>query len=174
MKLLKRISLFLLSLTALFFIIGLFAPKTFIGKVEIIIDKPNQEVFNYVKHLKNQDNFGIWNLKESDIKKDFFGEDGTIGFIYEWEGTKSSTRKGKQVIANIVEGEKIESLIYLNDSPDFTISQISTYIISDNQSKVEWVILGKMPYPSNVLGIFTHINKDLQEGLDKLKKELEK
>lgn len=52
----------------------------------IIINKPKQEIFNYVKSLMNQENFSKWVMTDPDMKKSFKGTDGTVGFCYAWDG----------------------------------------------------------------------------------------
>lgn len=59
MKVLKKIGIGLIALIALVFIVGLFVKKEYGVEREIIINKPKAEVFNYIKYLKNQDNYSV-------------------------------------------------------------------------------------------------------------------
>ena len=45
----------LLVIITVLLIIGLFTTETYLIEREIDINKPGQEVFNYISHLKNQD-----------------------------------------------------------------------------------------------------------------------
>src|SRR3546814_200070 len=99
MKVIKRILLGILALVVLVLVLALFAPKKFEAGSEIEINRPKQEVFEYVKYLKNQENFGAWYKMDPEAKRSYSGTDGTVGFTMEWDGEKIGT--GKQVITNI-------------------------------------------------------------------------
>ena len=53
-----------------------------------------------------------------------------------------------------------------------------TEAVSENQTKVKWGFIGRMPYPMNVMQLFMDlpgmIGNDLQTGLNNLKGILEK
>ena len=90
---LKKILIFVLVLIALPFVIAIFTKKDYGVEKEIIINKPNQEVFDYLKFLKNQDNFSTWSMMDPNMKKSHKGIDGTVGFISAWESEKMRVEK---------------------------------------------------------------------------------
>ena len=106
MKILKKIIIALLIVIAIPLIVALFVPKDFQSEREIVINKPKQEVFDYLRFIKNQKNFGVWYRLDPEMKMEYEGTDGTPGFIYKWDGPKMG--KGKQVLTNVVEGERVE------------------------------------------------------------------
>jgi hypothetical protein len=81
MKIIKRILFALLGLIAVALIAALFIPKDYAVEREISINQPKDSVFNYVKYLKNQNNFSVWAKTDPDMKKTFSGVDGTVGAI---------------------------------------------------------------------------------------------
>lgn len=81
----------LLALVALVLIVAAVLPKEFQTEREILIDRPVGEVFDYVKFVKNQDHFGPWQLSDPDMQTRETGVDGTVGFKYSWEGTKTGS-----------------------------------------------------------------------------------
>ena len=91
-----------LGIIALFIILTLVAPKTFNVSRSIVINKPLPEVFEYLKYIKNQDNWSPWKLKDPDMKQEFVGTDGEIGFVSKWVGNKE-VGTGEQEIINIIE-----------------------------------------------------------------------
>lgn len=93
MNILITFLLLLLGIIALILIIALFSKKNYKINREIIINAPLEKVFTYLKQLKNQDNFNKWVMVEPDMKREFKGIDGTVGFIYAWNGTKSRCRR---------------------------------------------------------------------------------
>ena len=66
--------------------IGLFfIKKDYQIEREIVINQPKTEVFNYIKSLRNQDNFSKWATMDPNMKKVYTGTDGTPGFISFWD-----------------------------------------------------------------------------------------
>lgn len=170
MRTLKKLVIALLILIAIPLIAAIFVSREFTAGSEIIINRPKQEVFDYVKHIGNQENYGVWQLSDPDLKKTVEGVDGTVGFVYRWEGEK--TGKGMQTITAIQENERIESEL------DFGFGEpAKSYLTVEDaaagQTKVSWGISGKSPYPFNLMGLFYDMNKDFDQGLQNLKKVLE-
>ncbi len=171
MKFLKRLLIFIVALVAIVLIVALIAPRNFDTEKEIVINKPKQEVFDYLKYIKNQDNFGVWQMMDPDAKKNFIGEDGTVGFTYEWDGKKIG--KGRQVIAAIDEGNKLETDLYFMESKEAAKSYFILTEKSPNETSVKWGITGKTPYPFNIINLFMDMGKDFEDGLQNLKNVVE-
>src|SRR5690606_11614266 len=174
MKLLKSIVIVILVMIAIPLIVALFVPKDFNNESEIVINQPRQQVFDYVKHLKNQDHYGKWNQIDPDMKKDYEGTDGTVGFIAYWDSENSDVGKGQQKITNIVEGERIDTELLFDGWDDpMTASLITKDTEEENQTLVTWEASGRMPYPFNLMSLFYDMEEDFKEGLDNLKNVLE-
>src|SRR5690554_6705809 len=172
MKILKRIVLVLFILIALPLIIALFVPKEFHSEGSVVINKPKQEVFDYIKYVKNQDNFGTWQLSDPDMETTSEGVDGTVGFKYSWNSEKLG--KGAQEITNIVEGERMESdMFFLDFNDDANKSYFFVKEKLPGQTLVKWGIEGKSPYPWNLMSLFFNMDKDFEKGLENLKEILE-
>src|SRR5687767_8092005 len=60
MNILIIILLALVAVVALLLIIGLFTRKEYDIEQEVVIEKPKEKVFDFVKLLKNQDHFNKW------------------------------------------------------------------------------------------------------------------
>ena len=54
-------------------LIAAIMPKAFTLTAETIIDKPNAEVFNFVKQIKNQENYSVWVMADPNIKNKLSG-----------------------------------------------------------------------------------------------------
>jgi len=172
MKILKKIVIALLIIIAIPLIIALFVPKDFHNEGEIVVNKPKQVVFDYIKNVKNQDNFGVWQLSDPDMETTSEGTDGTVGFKYSWDSKKLG--KGAQVITNIVEGERMESeMFFLDFNDDANKSYFSVEEKSSDETLVKWGIMGKTPYPWNLMSLFYNMDKDFDQGLENLKEILE-
>ncbi|WCM43260.1 SRPBCC family protein [Flavobacterium sp. CBA20B-1] len=172
MKFLKYTLLTLLGLVALALIAAAILPKTFHAEGSAVINKPNAEVFNYVKHIKNQENFGVWFELDPNIIATSEGTDGTEGFKYSWKSEEVGN--GSQVITKINENSRVDIDLFLMDSTEPAKSYFTTEAVSDTQTKVRWVVDGEMPYPFNLMSLFYDMNKDFEKGTANLKTVLEK
>ena len=176
MNIIITILLVVAGIIALLLLIALFMKREHYVNREIIINAPRQKVFDFLKLLKNQDQFNKWARADKDRKEETKGTDGTVGFIYSWSGDKSAG-KGEKEIMNIVEGKRIETEIRFVKP-----MRISAYVImeteslSDNQTKVNLSNAGTLKYPLNIMIPMAEKNfaKDLDISLSTLKNILEK
>ena len=107
MNTLITILLVVASIIVLLLFLALFTNKRYSLKREIKIGKPLQEVFNFLRYLRNQEHFSKWVMMDPNMKKEFRGTDGSIGFVYAWDGNKEAG-KGEQELKGISEGERID------------------------------------------------------------------
>ena len=181
MTILITILLVIAGIIALLLIIALFMKKEHYVKREIIIHAPRQKVFDYVKLLKNQEQFNNNAAADADRKKEFKGTDGTVGFIYAWSGNKNAGQ-GEKEIKNIIEGKRIETEIRFVRPMAVTASIImETESLSEpgsyrDQTKVTWSNAGTLKYPVNIMipMMEKHVAKDMDSSLSTLKSILEK
>lgn len=179
MKILKGILFTILGIIGIALITALFVKKQYAVEREITINKPKQQVFEYVKYLKNQDNYSVWANMDPNMKKDYKGTDGTVGFVSAWDSEKSDVGKGEQEIKKITEGERIDfELRFIKPFESTEPAYMITESVADNQTKVKWGFSGEMKYPMNLMLLFMNmeemIGKDLENGLQNLKTTLEK
>ena len=164
------------SIIALLLIIALFTKKEYKTYSEIIILAPKQKVFDYLKKIKNQDNYNKWVMMDPNMKREFKGTDGNVGFIYAWNGNKEAG-EGEQEIKAINEGENIEMEIrFVRPLAGIAHAKMTTESISDNQTKVTWTTAAPMKYPLNIMlsMIVKMLEKDMATSLTTLKTILEK
>lgn len=157
-------------------IVALFVDKEYSIERQITINKPKTDVFNYLRHLKNQDYYSKWVMTDPNMKKTFKGTDGTVGFVYAWDGNKDAG-KGEQEIKNIIEGERVDVEVrFIKPFEGLAIAPIVTEPVSENQTKVKWALKGKSRYPMNIMNLFIDnmLGKDLESSLTTLKSILEK
>jgi len=178
MKALKIIGLALAGIIVLLLITGLFVDGKYAVEREVTINKPKQVVFDYVKYLKNQNQFSVWAKIDPAMKTEFRGEDGTVGFVSAWDSENPKAGKGEQKITKIDEGNRIDYELHFiepMESTDFAF--LSFTAPNDSATAVKWGFHGKMKYPMNLMLLFTDMEKmlapDLQNGLNNLKALLE-
>ena len=170
------ILLVLAGIITLILIIALFMKREHYVKCDIIINAPRQKVFDYIKLLKNQDEFNKHAMAGPDRKREFKGTDGTVGYIYAWSGDKNAG-VGEKEIKNIIEGKRIETEIRFVKPMRATASIImDTESLSGDQTKVSWSNAGVLKYPLNILipMMEKHVAKDMDSSLSTLKNILEK
>lgn len=168
----------ILGIIAALLLAGLVIPKGIKATKEVVINKPVSEVFNYVKYLKNQDNYSKWGSLDPAMKKTYTGTDGTVGFVSAWEGNKK-VGQGEQEIKGIEEGKKIDSeLRFIKPFKALAQAKMTTDAVDSNSTRVTWGFESNMNYPMNVLKLFMNMEKsignDFSTGLANLKKILEK
>lgn len=171
------ILLIVVGIIALLLIIALFIKKEHYVNREIIINAPRQKVFDFLKLLKNQDQFNKWaTADKKNRKEEFKGTDGTVGFIYAWSGDKSAGQ-GEKEIKNIIEGKRIETEIrFVKPMRMSAVVIFETEALSENQTKVNLINTGVMKYPLNIFVPMAEkkFPKDMDESLSTLKNILEK
>lgn len=179
MKALKKILLVIVVLVAIVLIMAAFTKKNYAVERQIVISKPKQEVFDYVKHLKNQDSYSKWAMMDPAMKKTYTGTDGTVGFVSAWDSDKKDVGKGEQEIKKITEGERVDfELRFIKPFEATEHAYMLTEAVSPSETKVKWGFDGHMAYPMNLMLLWMDFEKmigdDLQTGLTNLKSNLEK
>jgi uncharacterized protein YndB with AHSA1/START domain len=175
MNTIVTILLILAGIVALLLIIALFMKKEHYVNREIVINAPRQKVFDFLKLLKNQEQFNKWARADKNRKEEIKGTDGTVGFIYSWSGNKSAG-KGEKEILNIVEGKRIETEIRFEKPLRMSAYvTMETESVSDTQTKVNLSNAGTLKYPLNIMIPMAEKNfaKDLDISLSTLKNILE-
>jgi hypothetical protein len=168
----------IIALIVLFLIIALFVKKEYLVERSVTINQSNQQVFSYIKQIKNQDKYSVWNQIDPSMQKTYTGTDGAIGFMYAWDSNNKKAGKGEQQITAIKEGERIETEIhFIRPFEGRSLAYINTMPVTPAQTNVKWGVSGKMNYPMNAMLLFMNMEKmmgkDLADGLNNLKGILE-
>ncbi len=179
MKILKRVGLVFLFLIAILLITGLFIKKEYIIEKQVTINKPNDSIFKFIKYLKNQDNYSVWNRKDSKSIKTYSGNDATVGFKSSWDSQDPNIGAGTQEITKIEENKRFDMEIrFKRPMESSSTAFMSTQKLSENSTKVTWRFSGKFDYPINavmpLLGIEKMLGNDMQKSLEDLKVILDK
>jgi hypothetical protein len=144
-------------------------------KREIIINAPKQKVFDYVKLVKNQEEFNKHAKAGGERTKTFKGIDGEAGYVYAWKGDKNAG-EGEKEIKKIAEGQMVETEIrFVKPMKTRATVIMETESLSDTQTKVSWSNAGTLKYPVNVFipMLEKNLPKDMDGSLQTLKGILE-
>lgn len=167
----------IISFVLIFVLLVLIAPKKYQVYRSIEINKPLPEVFQYLKHIKNQDYWSPWKKRDPNMKQEYIGNDGEVGFVAKWNGNKE-VGLGEQEIMNIVENDRVEArLRFFKPWKSESDAVTSVEKITDKITKVTWGFSGKNKVPANIFmllyNVDKHVGKDFEEGLTSLKEILE-
>lgn len=178
MKVLKIILLIVVIIIAVPLIAALFVKKDYKVEREVVVNKPIAEVFDYLKYLKNQDNYSVWAKLDPAMKKEFKGTDGEVGFVSAWESEKDDVGVGEQEIVAYKEGERVDLKIrFKKPFESKADAYFTTTAVDSASTKVLWGFSSTMPYPMNLMTVLMNmdemIGKDLEGGLNNMKTILE-
>jgi len=151
MKILKKILIGIAAFIVLLLIIAIFIPTRYTVSVSTTINKPQQEVYNYVKLIKNQENYSIWVMQDTNVVMTYTGTDGTVGFVANWNSKDDNVGEGEQQITK-VDGERVDVDLRFK-RPMQGESKAATIVkaISANETQVTSEFYGYNPYPNNLM-----------------------
>lgn len=161
----------------LFVLLALIAPKSYQVERSIVVNKPLPDVFEYLRHIKNQNYWSPWKKRDPNMKQEFMGTDGQVGFISKWEGNKD-VGVGEQEIMKIVENDRVEARLRFFKPWKSESNAITKVVeIEEGKTKVTWGFSGQNKIPANIFmmlyNVDKHVGKDFDEGLASLKEILE-
>lgn len=168
----------LVALVVILIVLAVVAPKNYHVKRSIIIRKPLPEVFEYLKYIRNQDQWSPWKQKDPNMTQTSEGIDGQVGFVNRWEGNKE-VGIGEQEIVRITENDRIESqLRFYKPWKSESDAYIVVKVVDETRTEVIWGFSGVNKVPANVFMLFYNmdkaVGKDFEQGLLNLKDLLEK
>lgn len=176
---LKKIGLTIIAGVVILIVgLGIVAPRHFRIEKQLVIDRPSHIVFEKLKTIKTHVDWNPWTKKDRNIKFDYKGVDGTVGFIAAWKGN-NDVGEGEQEIKNIIEGKRID--LELRFKKPMEATNQSYFIVEpmyEQQTNVKWGMIGKLSFPGNVIYMLANVPKklgyDFDEGLRVFKAILEK
>jgi uncharacterized protein YndB with AHSA1/START domain len=168
-----------IGLIALVLIVALFVKKAYVIKRKVGINKPKQEVFDYVKYIGNSEHYSKWVMLDPNSRRERIGTDGTVGFVYKWDSDIKNVGKGEQEIVGMVDGERIDHEIRFEKPFEGRAdATMRTEADGNGSTIVVWAFSSAMKYPMNIMMLFMDFEKmlgnDMEESLGNLKRQLEK
>lgn len=173
MKILKKILVVFVVLIAIVLVAGVFMKKDFTVIRSVELDQPINEVYNYVKLLKNQDEYSVWMKMDPNVKKTYTGTDGTVGFIGAWDSKVKDVGVGEQEITAMAANDRIDYVMRFKKPNEMQGTATMLFSEEGDCSKLDWSFSGSIGYPFNVMmplmDFEGKLGPQLQEGLDNLK-----
>ena len=179
MRILKWILIGIAAIIAIPLLSALFISNDYWVEREIVINKPREEVFAYIKSLKNQSNWSTWEKMDPNMKHEYKGTDGTVGFVHRWEGNPDNVGTGEQEIKKITENQRVDfELRFYVPMESHSPAWITTETVEDTKTRVVWGMSGSMPYPFNFMQVFVSMDQmigtEYARSLNNLRGILEK
>lgn len=178
MKILLIILFVIVSLVVLLLLLALFAKKDYFVQREILINASINNVFEYLRFLRNQEQFSKWVMADPDMKKEFKGTDGEPGFVYVWD-SKKRAGAGEQILVSLEKPNRLNMEVHF--IRPFKAIAKTPFILEEKgagQTLVKWKMHSAMNYPMNAMLLFMSADKmlgpDMEESLNNLKQILEK
>ena len=165
------------GIIALLLIVALLTKKEFTLEKKVVINRSKQDVFNYLKLIKNQEKYSVWVMRDPNVKIVYTGTDGTVGFKSSWESNDKNVGIGEQEITKLKDGESMEVEIRFKKPFEATNYASTTLTnIGDSQTKLTQVFYGKSKFPMNLMNLMMDkmVGGDMQKNLENLKNNLEK
>ena len=178
-KILIALALIVVAVIAVVAVAAFVSPTDYRVERTVTINKPKSEVFSYIKHLKNQNEWGPWYKKDPNMTLGSRGTDGTVGYVATWDSKSDEVGAGEQEIKRIVDGERLDSeLRFMRPFESKSDAYIVTESTGDSQTTVKWGFSGSMPRPLNLMMVMMDmdkaVGKDFEDGLNNLKTIIEK
>jgi hypothetical protein len=171
------IGIIVVLLILLFLVFPLFVNNQYVVEKEVLIQRSNLSVFDFVKLLGNQIYYNKWVMMDPNVKRTSKGVDGTTGFISYWDSQVKNVGKGEQEITKMDAGTNIDSTVRF-EKPFKNTARVSmtTIAVTPGQTRVIWKMVGQNKYPMNLMNLFLPgmLGKDMAESLGNLKNVLEK
>ncbi len=174
-----KILVVLVAIVSLAAVIALFTRDKYTLRREIVINRPKQEVFEFVKLNRNQKLYSKWLSFDPQTKIAFAGaEDGTPGAVLKFESKDKRTGKGEWETTRIAEGETVAfQLRFLEPFAFVADGHFDTEALSPAETKVSWVYNSGMKWPMNFMLLFLDMDKlvgnDIEASLFNMKARLE-
>jgi hypothetical protein len=175
MKVLRKIFIGIIGFVAILLIAAIFIPKQYTVTVTETINKPRSVVFDYVKHLKNQENYSIWVMEDIPAIS-YKGVDATVGAIQIWNSKNENVGEGEQEIKSISEERIDYDLRFKRPFESEQKAALIMNVVAENQTQVVSEFYGSDAYPMNLMSfIGKGIIKEAQiKNMHNLKVILEK
>lgn len=169
----------LLSLILVVLIRAAFVSNDLLIEKQITIVRSAQDVFEYVKLLRNHRYFNKWTMTDPNVQITYTGSDGEPGFSSYWTSNIKNVGEGTQSIVSIVANSRIDyKLEFVKPFKDTAGSYVAIESSADGACIVKWGFTGKRNFMQKIMHVLFNLEKmlgnDLQISLENLKLILEK
>jgi len=167
----------IIALITFFAFLHAWAKKDFDINRTVVINRPREEVYGFIRQLKNQP---LWNplfQRDPNAILKYKGLDGKTGASFYWKGN-SKVGEGIQRIVKTKQGRVYETkLLFVKPVKLNALTYIGVKELDKEKTKMVWGTRGNLAFPLTIISIFYSpekaMAKNLETGLRELKKVLE-
>lgn len=166
-----------IAMITFFAFLHAYAKKTYDLSRTMVINAPREEIFNYVRKLKNQPFWVPWFKRDPNAILKYKGEDGKVGSCFYWRGDRN-VGEGTQKIVKLKSCAIMETrLLFVKPIRLNALTYIAIKEMEPGKSKMVWGVRGYLAFPLSIISIVYSVNKllgkDLEKGLIHLKAIME-
>lgn len=176
MRILKKIGIAVLIIIALPFILALFIPRSYTVSVTETIDKPHQQVYDYVRMLTNQKEYSVWVMPDPNLDVEIIGTDGEVGAIQKWNSKLDEVGQGEQEITSLTPERMDVDLRFIRPFKGKAKAATIFKSVSEYQTQITAEFYSNDRYPFNLPSFLfgkKMIREAQQKNLKNIKKNLE-
>jgi hypothetical protein len=175
MKFLKILLGIIIALVAIFFIVGMFLPKTYSLSRSIVINAPDSVVYKNVADFNNFMKWNPWYKAEPTANVTIAGTPETVGHLYAWKG--DNTGQGQMMITSLDTNKVVNEELKLIKPMEGLSDVKFTIGTAEGGVKVDWIMSGENKSITdkwkNMIACMM-MKKDFENGLKDLKAMSEK
>lgn len=176
MKIIIWIGISLIALIVLLLIVALFVPKTYTISVSQTINKPRQQVYDYLRILGNQTKYSVWVMKDPNLKPEIVGTDGTVGVTQKWNSKDDKVGEGFQTITALSLDRMDVDVTFIRPFEGSCKASNMFKEVSSSQTQLTMEFYSNDKYPFNLMSYFFvkgMLKKDMTKNLENVKKNIE-
>ena len=150
--------------------------KTLFLERSVVIDRPVEDVFSYVRFIENHKDFSVWHSADPDMVVSTSGEDGKVGFVHSWDSQMKKVGAGSQEITEMLGRERISyELRFERPMQTTNYSNVHFLSLPEQRTRVTWDFSGEMSFPMSLFAFVFKwmLGRDIQQNLNRLKAVLE-
>jgi hypothetical protein len=166
-----------IAIITFFAFLHAWARKEFDISRTVVINRPKEEVFNFVRQLKKERQWMPWFLNDFEGILKYKGEDGKLDSLLYWKGHRKFY-EGTQKIVKLNQGKIIETrFLIVRPFRIVLLEYKGLKELDDQKTKLVWGVRGNLAFPLSVISLMHPVDKaygkQLEEGLKNLKTVLE-
>jgi hypothetical protein len=160
-------------------VVALFTKNKYTLSRTAVIDRPVDQVYDYIKLNANQHSYSKWLSLDPNTNIELKGApDGTPGAILAFSSNDRKAGTGEWETKRLQENERIDFELRFLKPFEFTANgSFTTESIPGERTKITWVYNSGMDWPMNFMLLFLNMDQlvgnDIQASLVSLKHKLE-
>ncbi len=167
----------IIAIITFFAFLHAWAKKDYDVSRTVVINNSREDIFNFVRKLRNQPHWIPYFKRDPDAVKKYKGEDGKLGASFYWKGN-SKAGEGIQRIVKTKYGRILETkILFVKPIKVNALTYIGVKEIEPEKTKMVWGVRGHLGFPLTIISLIYSpekaLGKDFEQGLKNLKHIME-